>query len=418
MTISTTIISSYIYDYDSGNIDIDYYPLRELALIFFLSVSIVFGAYAINVSNSAIIVLLVLVFVAFIPILSVTISASRKVILLLGTAFALLYQDALLVTGMTGGDQPMEYYLANITLTNGYWDPEIALHHYELLRISLLHPAMKELTGLSLYWSMKLLTPVYPLLLVPVVYAITREKLSEQAAYFGSFIYISFFPFFTRLSRDGRSGMAIFFSAVLILSLLDSSLSRKQSFIYGGIASIGLSLSHEGIAVIAFGIIVGASLISGKRIGLSIAVIGGISAFLLYAYTTDAVMFELIVGVFMTILSRIESFGIGSSAAQAVRASNYSYTVVFIKIYFITITITAGIGILLHRVRSFIDKTKITLWDGLLFFTLLFLLATFAPVSIMGIQRSIMIGMIPVVGYVYYAIKYTSLKFVPDNSVI
>lgn len=401
ITVTVALVFSSLFKWEYPSFGAA--PLREYTLISVLFLITIVGTHLINVSGNSIIILGVLLLLSLILPFSINIGEIERLTLLAGVALILLYQDVLLVTGMTGGDQPMEYYLANITLMNEFWDPGVAIAHYELLRISLLHPAMKELTGLSLFWSMKLISPLYPLFLVFAVYAVTRETLNEQAAYFGTLSYITLFPYFTRLSRDGRSSAAIFFAAVLFLILVDSSFNRRRSFLFGAMASVGLVMSHEGIAVIALGIIGGAAILSRSRTGLSLGILGGICAFLLYAYTTDAVMFKLLVGVFVAIITKIEQFGIGSSAAQAIRSSNQSFTILLTKVYFITLIAFAGIGAVWNRASLIWENKEFSTSDGIAIFSFAFLGATFAPVSIMGIQRSIMIGSVAIIGFAYYA---------------
>lgn len=234
----------------------------RVAVIFALlpAVALV-GAYSNRVFLTNLPTLVFLLLVATLPFLLVAGAIPERLhpFALYTTAVGLLVFGSLHTPFLTGRDPNWEYYFANLVLERGRWDPTISFKADVMLGISLVRPAYAMLTGLPLESVYKHTTPL-TFAAVPVgLYHLTRARPwgRVRVAFLSTFLLVSFWSFYTKLSHNYRQQLAMTFLLLFVLAWYRTRGTGRTARL-GALLLVpfgfGLTVSHYGTAFVFMGL--------------------------------------------------------------------------------------------------------------------------------------------------------------------
>lgn len=197
------------------------YDIRVFLIIACIPIFAVAGALLINRFNFNGLTLLTIGIIAITPVVvyyydqkgryySTTIAAISA---------ALLLQNTVITTYLKRGDAGAEYDIVETVLQNGFWIPGAAKD--AMPRIGVLQSTYTLLMDTSLLWTFKLVHPILFVAVPVITYVIASRYFSKKIAFLSGILYIFLPRTYQIISRNTRTGAAIFFTAMLLLILLD-----------------------------------------------------------------------------------------------------------------------------------------------------------------------------------------------------
>lgn len=406
---------------------------RMNLFLILLPVCGVLGASYINWYGLNIVSLSTLLLVSLTPLAVILAKYRNYPLAVLSTSLTILLQNSTIITQLIQGDATKEFEIAYHVLNTGFWDPQLARGSNQMLRVSVLHPAYSTVMDLPLFWEFKIVHPLLFGFTGVVVYCLARRCLSRHYAYLCATMYVFIHPFFNLLSRNTRTGLAILFTAVFVLTLIDRTLPRRARSVILVSSSVGLIFSHYGTAPILLVVLITAyftekiyayRMENGRtqRIRITPIVLFGVLLLVWYIYTASGSNFQLIVGVIYDAVNSLVSTGSSSesSAGSAFGIPMPSFTFAFIWMGYILMSILSALGIIFiafKYIATWIRKKpaeRISAYSGRVCVssTLFFLgigagsifAAAFGPFG-MGIARVYTIGMLFVLpfGFIWLA---------------
>ncbi|MDB2262074.1 DUF2206 domain-containing protein [Halorubrum ezzemoulense] len=203
------------------------YDVRILLLLTLVPVLAVIGAMLINRYAFNGFTLLSIVFVALVPVFVYHFDkcGTYYPAAIASISLALLLQNTVITTYLGLGDGLAEYGIANAVLRNGYWIPGAAKD--AMPRIGVLQPAYSLLMDTSLLWTFKLAHPILFAAVPLVTYVLTSRYFSKDVAFLSATLYIFLPRTYQIISRNTRTGAAIFFTAFLLLAILDTNIPQR-----------------------------------------------------------------------------------------------------------------------------------------------------------------------------------------------
>ncbi|WP_188148481.1 DUF2206 domain-containing protein [Haloferax sp. AS1] len=370
-------------------------------------------------TNNSIPLMIVLVIISVSPTILFRLDGGALETGLYGVSLALLFQNTMIHRNLLGGDAGHEYYLANIVFHHG-WDPNAAIAHNNLIRLTIGHPIFAKVTGMDLIWSFKLAHPIIIAIIPLVLYKISKIYFNKYVSLSSALTYIFLHPYFTRLARDTRTGTAMLLFAVLVLCVLKfrhKMRGEKGYHLTVLILGLGLIFAHEGTAILGLGMILLTITVeqffNPRPRDVILFTIVGIMMYLVYTLTVDGKMFVTVVSVVYEVTTQISSFGLssGSAASSAATATLESITYEVIRFEFIIIFGLAGFGYLFLLYDNIETGMRVRNLDFLCLSGSSFLLiaVSFAPFTIFGVSRISMIAglaVVPIFTYLVLSSRY------------
>jgi hypothetical protein len=374
-----------------------YYSNRPqiVAILYTLPILATSSAFILSRTGFALPIVCVLLACSVSPFVLFKLSPKMRGFGIYAISLTLILQNTMVHRNLASGDAVLEYYLAALTLEQG-WDPNAQMAHNNLIRLVFGHPIATRILNFDLIWSFKLLHPFYVSILPVGVYILARNRFRDDIALGGACLYMFLNPFFVRLSRDTRSGTAIMLIPLFLFIILKITNSNQGNHQQYSIAAIllgtGIIGSHEGIAVLAMclGLVIGASYLVTDKVYNPILIVIGLCSILYLWYTafSGGSYFNTLTLVFYNFVAEILS-GVGSSSASsAVSQNTRSFTYTFIRFEFIALYGAAGIGYLSLWYRRFESNSSPVGFLLLAGAGFAILAASFGPISIMGVQRT------------------------------
>lgn len=249
------------------------YDVRVLLLLMFVPTLAVSGAVFINQYGFNQLTLLAIVCTASVPVLVYYFDEYGKYypVTIAAVSLALLLQNTVIMTYLNRGDGRAEYVIADTVLENGYWIPGAAKD--AMPRIGVLQPAYSLLTDTSLLWTFKLFHPLLFAVVPVVTYLLASRYFSKDIAFLAGILYIILPQTYTIISRNTRTGAAIFFTSFLFLALLDTDVPDRFRRLLVLAFFWSVITSHYGVGpLVVFALVVAYSLnvlasilLDGKR---------------------------------------------------------------------------------------------------------------------------------------------------------
>lgn len=291
-------------------------------------------------------------------------------------AIALLLQNTLSGNYLAWGDQPKEANLAMIVLENGFWTPNTPAPYgnkFGMLRIVLLHPIYRVVTGLDLVWIFKLVHPlVFSVAPVALLQAY-RTHVDDETAFLSVFLFVSLFSFFIVLSRNTRTATALLFLALLAMLVSDRVLDGRHRKLLAVLFALSVVVCHYGVSYIVLAVLPGVVVLTkvfdyvyGDQTVLSTSprfvALYGVGTFAWYSYLVPGGKATgTLFGFLEEFVRRVQTEFLSPEASATTRvvANDWgSSTLRVLKFYNVAIGGLIGLGILAVLLRRFVDDER------------------------------------------------------------
>lgn len=233
------------------NLNINKSFLNPLLFLLLMPLLAVIGTYSMNFYNINIILVLLIFLLALVPLFIAKDKLPKKLypITILSVSIALLLHASLISNYLWGWDIQSEFYLANLTIKNSFWNIYISHMSNDSLSVTMLAPIISIFTNIKLTWVFKI---VYPLIfsLVPLaLFNIFKNQISAKKAVMACLVFIFFFAFYMDMLQLGKQEIAEFFLVLILILLLDNTKNIKKTILLL-IFSLSLVISHYGTSYI------------------------------------------------------------------------------------------------------------------------------------------------------------------------
>ena len=211
------------------------------------------GAEIVNVFHSNILLMVIIPFIAIIPVLMAFnkfISRRFYVLALLVVALALLFQNTLISRFLTGSDIRIEYYFANLVNINSYWNSSISNSYNAMLSVVMLAPMYSKICNVDLTYVFK---TIYPIIfsLVPIgIYEVCRRQISARVAFISAFFFVSVATFYLVITSTARQQIAELYLILIILLMVNKTINLRARRILILLFGSALVVSHYGVSYI------------------------------------------------------------------------------------------------------------------------------------------------------------------------
>jgi uncharacterized membrane protein len=234
------------------NLNLEGISLNPLLFLFLMPFLAIIGTYNMNLYSNNIILILLIILLSLIPIFiayNKFIPKKLYPLTILSVSIALLFHASLISNHLWGWDIQSEFYLANLTIKNSFWNVYISNASNDSLSVTILAPIISIFSGINLTWVFKI---IYPLIfsLVPLaLFTIFKNQIDDKKAVMACFIFMFFFIFYTEMLQLGKQEIAEFFLALILILLVNKVQNIKMSILLI-IFSSSLIVSHYGTSYI------------------------------------------------------------------------------------------------------------------------------------------------------------------------
>lgn len=341
LIVITLIIISYFMEkqvdnvklYESLDLSIFYnYKFLLLLLTPFLTIV---GTYFMNFYQINILLLLMIVLISLIVLLVVyeKIPSQLYPFAVFVISISLLYHSWLISMYIWGTDIHSEYYFANLTLINSYWNWTIPSNTNAMLSITILAPLYQIFTNIDLTWVFKI---VYPFLfsMVPLcLYEVFKKQTNEKIAFLASFFFVSSLFYVTWLIPLKQQLAELFLVLILLLIINQNMDGKNRSFL---LITFGFCMvfSHYGTSYLFLGTLVFSWILlsiffkrdifqkkSNNRniLNTTLIILFIVFAIAWYMYVSDSNALKSIIGIVNNIFSSVTSSFLSTESTEGLR---------------------------------------------------------------------------------------------------
>jgi len=219
----------------------------------------VFGTYLMNAWQNNIILLgmlfLIPAYIVVIIYLGDRIHDATYPFSLWMIGMSLLLMHGLTSYHLIGRDIHGEFYCFQLTLSDFHWSISKYYNNFNTcLSIVILPTVYKVLTNMKSEYIFKLLFGLIGSIIPLIIYLVTKKYIANKYAFLASLLFI-FQMFFMEILGCTRQEIAIIFSFLAILILLDSKLDKLSAKILFLIFMLSSLLSHYATIYVSFALI-------------------------------------------------------------------------------------------------------------------------------------------------------------------
>jgi len=306
-------ILAYLRD---GNVEFSLVkiPKRSLSIVSVLLLSIpilsIIGAIQVNIYETNLILLAVIILLSFIFAVS-TISKHSSLqklypLIIFIIALSLLYHGSFISSYPISynSDLARELFICKNTLNNAYWNSSAPYGDarygrvHSMLSVTVLPVIYSNLLNLESTWVFKVIYPTIFSLVPLGLYILWKEKFGNKVAFISAFLFLSNATFYSELLGLNRQMIAELFFVLLLCIILNNKMKTRNKIICFILISFALITSHYAIAEI-FMFFISFSLIFliitkkfSRKITVSMVVLFFVLMFSWYLYTAHASTFE------------------------------------------------------------------------------------------------------------------------------
>ena len=210
-----------------------------------------FGLSAVNMAIIALIAVLIIVigFTKFIP-------TNLYPFVLFALALTLILRNSLVSNYIWGVDIHLEYYVANLVSTSGFWNihapigTATTLDMNIMLGTVILAPVLSALTGLSLDWVFKIIYPLIYSFVPLVLYVLFKKQTNPEIAFYAALLFITSFAFYTEMFALPRQQIGELFLSLLFLLMISVELPTAKRTVLSIVFAASLAVSHYSLTYI------------------------------------------------------------------------------------------------------------------------------------------------------------------------
>lgn len=224
---------------------------RLFYVISILPAATIFGTYLQNYYSVNTVLLVILVLIAFMPLLAhmkiLTPAVYPGAIFII--SLSLLFHSSLMTPYIVGWDTGMEYAVFKQVMQNGFWDPTGSLTNFNaMLSVVFLPEVLSSLLNLEAKWIYKIIYPFIFAFLPVILYETYHTQLAENDAFLASFAFMSIFTFYTECVGLPRQQIAEVFLALLFFTTMNLTFNRAHKLLLISFFGFGVIVSHYGTA--------------------------------------------------------------------------------------------------------------------------------------------------------------------------
>lgn len=235
-------------------------PSLSSLIFVVLPILAVVGAICVNAFGNNLILLGTIVLIGIVIGASVfsdkIVPSKNYTILILMIAVALLLHASLISPFIYGNDIHLEFYLAQLTRQNGFWDSTAFAFNIEfgrynsMLSITILPTIYTTLLDISETLVFKIIFPLIFSFVPLVMYKALQKRVDKKIALISVFLLVSQSTFFTEMLGLARQMIAELFFVLLVFVMLNDKFDSRNKLICWLIFSFGLIVSHYSLALI------------------------------------------------------------------------------------------------------------------------------------------------------------------------
>jgi uncharacterized membrane protein len=244
----------YFFKKDTKIFNIKLTDLKELlspSTLFLLCIPFlsIFGTYFVNFYDSNFFLMILIVIIAFIPLLVTfkeLIPVKLYPLLLWVISISLIFHDTLISMYLNKFDVIGEYYFSSLVVNDSYWDWTINSNNNAMLSTTVLAPIFHIICGLDLTWVYKI---IYPFLysFVPLgLYSCFKNRFNEKVSFLSVYYIMCVNTFYCIVPSLCKQSIAEIFFVLLLLLLLNNKQLDIRIIILRVIFSFMLVVSHYG----------------------------------------------------------------------------------------------------------------------------------------------------------------------------
>ncbi|MFZ3134755.1 DUF2206 domain-containing protein [Methanothrix sp.] len=224
---------------------------------------VIFGIDFVNYDNNNSLILSMIFLLSIFPIVIafniIDFEDSYEIIILV-IGLSLLFHISLISQYIVGWDIHVEYYLSNIVLMNGKWNPYIDFVANSMLSIVMLTPIYSLITSIDLVWVFKIIYPIiFSAVPLTLYLVLVEQNINKKLAFFSLFYFISMARFFYIMPRQNLAELYI---SLIILLIVDREINRTTKSLLLIIFIFSLIVSHYGTTYIFLFVIITTILIT------------------------------------------------------------------------------------------------------------------------------------------------------------
>lgn len=218
------------------------------------------GAVYVNVfaDNNILLATVVLIAAVFLATLfsKKAVPSKNYVVLILMVSITLLLHYSLISNYIVGNDIHLEFYLAQFTRQNGFWDStafttNLTYGRYNaMLSITILPTVYSVLLNLTETWVFKIIFPLIFAFVPIVFYQTLQKKVDKKVALVSVFLLVSQSTFYTEMLGLARQMIAELFFVLLFFVLFNTKLTNRTKVVCWLVFSVGLIVSHYSLALV------------------------------------------------------------------------------------------------------------------------------------------------------------------------
>jgi uncharacterized membrane protein len=227
------------------------------------------GAIILNNGGSDILTMIALAIMAILVLAIVLINRDKlsptvPSLTLCMMALSLLLMNSLRGWFITGHDILLEYHVFTLVNNAHYWSMALYQDPYmACLSLTILPTYLVSLLHVEPAYIFKFFTQFLGALSVVVVYYLSKQYLSEKAAFLVGFLYITFPTFMTDMAFLNRQGIAfLFFGSMLFVLFTEEYFQGWKRYLALFLFGIGIILSHYSTSYVTIALLVFAYVIN------------------------------------------------------------------------------------------------------------------------------------------------------------
>ena len=171
------------------------------------------------------------------------------VLAIYAVSVGLIYQSSLLTSNLIGNDIHLEYFYAQQPVLNGFYDMSVPVGINVCMPLTILIPMYSVLSGLPVMWVFKIIQPLVLAVLPIILYQIYKSQTNRTVGMLAVLFFVTL-PFFTMdVAQLIRQQYSMIFFGLVILILLNRTMSSWSKIILGSIFGVGVEISHYGLGI-------------------------------------------------------------------------------------------------------------------------------------------------------------------------
>lgn len=340
LTTLIFIMSFFVYLRDDEKEILSNEPnlsIKHILLFLLLPIFSIIGVISVNLSGNNLLLLMMFIIISVLCIICILykslIPSNLYSLVILIIAISLLFSNSLVSNQLSSfnSDNMHELLVFKNTLNNSYWssaniysyDIQNAKPH-SMLSVTILPTIYSNFLNIEPEWIFKI---IYPFIFsfVPVgLFLLWKKNIGIKYAFISSFIFMAFGTFYYEMIALNRQIIAEVFLTLLLLTIFNQGLNKRNIIACFTIFTFGLVTSHYGTAIIFFFFILSIYIYfliiqkPCKQINSFIILYFLITMLAWYIYTSNSSVLDAMIMMINYVLGQLGNFADPASRGQIV----------------------------------------------------------------------------------------------------